>query len=96
MMLRAGLEGIRQELDPGEPHPENMYAYTPQQLEEMRIMVLPRNLFEAVESFAADPLSREVFGDAMYNAFIDYKQGEWHEYHNDVSNWERERYLTMF
>ena len=96
MMLRAGLEGIRQGLDPGEPHPENMYEYTEQQLAEMGIMVLPRNLFEAVESFAADPLSRQVFGDAMFNAFIDYKQGEWDEYHNHVSNWERERYLTMF
>jgi glutamine synthetase len=96
MMLSAGLEGIREALDPGAPHMEDMYAYTPAELDRLRIAVLPRTLLEAVEAFEGDPLSRQVFGDRMFQAFVDYKTREWTEYHNHVSDWERARYLTMF
>jgi glutamine synthetase len=96
MMLRAGLEGIREELDPGEPHFENMYERSPEELSELNIDVLPRTLLEAVEEFSADPLSPKVFGQSMYDAFVNFKRGEWNEYHNHVSDWERERYGTMF
>jgi glutamine synthetase len=96
MMLAAGLEGIREALDPGAPHMENMYEYTEADLERHRIQVLPRTLLEAVEAFAADPLSREVLGDVMFQSFIDYKRREWADYHNHVSDWELRRYLTMF
>ena len=96
MMLTAGLEGIRESLDPGAPHMENMYEYSEAELQRQRIGVLPRTLLEAVEAFAADPLSREVFGNLMFQAFIDFKRLEWAEYHNHVSDWELKRYLQMF
>jgi glutamine synthetase len=96
MMLTAGLEGIREALDPGSPHMENMYEYTEADLERHGIQVLPRTLLEAVEAFAADPLSREVFGDVMFKTFVEFKRREWAEYHNHVSDWELKRYLTMF
>jgi glutamine synthetase len=96
MMLAAGLEGIREALDPGAPHMENMYEYTEADLERHGIQVLPRTLLEAVEAFAADPLSREVFGGQMFRSFVDFKRREWADYHNHVSDWELKRYLTMF
>jgi len=96
MMLGAGLEGICEALDPGPPHMENMYEYPEADLEAQGIQVLPRTLIEAVEAFAADLLSREVFGDLMFKTFIDFKRREWAEYHNHVSDWELRRYLTMF
>jgi glutamine synthetase len=96
MIVSAGLEGIREALDPGAPHMENMYDYSRADLDRLGITVLPRTLLEAVEAFAADPLSREVFGDLMFKTFLEYKTREWTEYHNHVSDWERARYLTMF
>ena len=96
MMLGAGLEGIREALDPGSPQMQNMYEYTEADLERHGIQVLPRTLPEAVEAFAADPLSREVFGDLMFKTFVDFKRREWADYHNHVSDWELQRYLTMF
>jgi glutamine synthetase len=96
MMLQAGLEGIREKLDPGEPHRENMYLHSPADLARLGIETLPRTLAEAVECFAADPLSRAVFGDAMFDSFVDYKTQEWVEYHNHVSDWEYRRYLKFF
>ena len=96
MILAAGLEGIREGLDPGEPHRENMYLRSDEELEAMGIRYLPRNLEEAVDAFEADPLSRQVFGDAMFEAWVDFKRREWLDYHNHVSDWERKRYLKFF
>lgn len=96
MILAAGLEGVREKLDPGAPHRENMYDYTDAQVAEMGIGMLPRNLGEAIDEFEADSLSRDVFGEALYNSFIDLKRSEWAAYTTHISSWETERYLKFF
>ncbi len=96
MILAAGLEGIREGLDPGEPHTENMYTYTPTELDAMGIKILPRTLGEAIGAFAADPLSKSVMGSLMYQTYVDFKTQEWMDYHNHVSDWEVQRYLKFF
>ena len=94
--LAAGLEGIREGLDPGEPHRENMYNYSDAERIERGIHFLPRSLGEALDAFEADPLAKSVFGEAMFKSFLEYKRGEWDEYQNHVSEWERDRYLKFF
>jgi glutamine synthetase len=96
MVLGAGLEGIRQNLDPGEPHRENMYRMGDAELKAMGISVLPRNLAEALDAFEADPLSSEVMGPDMFKAYLGFRREEWESYHNAVSDWERDRYLKFF
>jgi glutamine synthetase len=96
LILAAGLEGIREELDPGKPHTENMYTHTDEELAKMRIQCLPRNLGEAIAAFSADPLSEKVMGSLMYQTYIDFKSQEWNDYHNHVSDWELQRYLKFF
>ncbi len=96
MILAAGLEGIRDKLDPGQPHRENMYHYSEREVAQMGIETLPRTLSEAIDAFEADPLSRQVFGDAMYQAFVEFKRDEWNAYHTHVSDWEIQRYLKFF
>ena len=96
MILAAGLEGIREQLDPGDPNLVNAYTLTPEQLAERGITMLPRTLGEAIDAFAADPLSRRVFGDALFDSFVAYKREEWQSYHCTVSDWEMKRYLEFF
>jgi glutamine synthetase len=96
LILAAGLEGIREEIDPGAPHRENMYNYSDADISAAGIECLPRSLSEAIDAFAADDLARAVFGDAMFNAFVSFKRAEWESYHNTVSQWELDRYLRMF
>jgi glutamine synthetase len=96
MLLAAGLEGIREQLDPGEPNLVNAYTLSPEQRAERGLTTLPRTLGEAIEAFAADPLGRQVFGEEMADAFISFKRQEWASYHATVSAWERERYLELF
>lgn len=96
MMVAAGLEGIKENIDPGEPHLENLYYKTDEEREAQGVTWLPRTLEEAVDAFEADPLSRSVFGDEMFKAWIDFKRAEWLSYLNHVSEWERDRYLKFF
>ncbi len=96
MVLMAGLEGIEQNLDPGDPHLDNMYLKSQPELDALGIKTLPRNLEQALDAFAADPLSKQVFGDQMFTAWLDYKQAEWSSYCVHVSDWEKARYLKMF
>jgi glutamine synthetase len=96
LTLAAGLEGIRERLDPGEPYRENMYRKSPEELEALGVKLLPRTLEEAVDAFEADPLTKAVFGSSMHKAWIDFKREEWSSYHNHVSDWEQARYLKFF
>ncbi len=96
MILAAGLEGIAERLDPGEPNTENMYHVAPDELRRRGIERLPQTLAEAIAEFERDPLSRDVMGDAMYRAFVAYKTEEWRKYHTHVSDWELKEYLRFF
>jgi glutamine synthetase len=96
ILLAAGLEGVEGQLDPGEPHMENLYLSSDQEIRDKGVTVLPRNLLEAIDGLAADPLARDVFGPLMFDAYTKFKRGEWEQYHNHVSDWERERYLKFF
>lgn len=89
-MLAAGLEGIREGLDPGEPIGELTYDWKKGPDNATR---LPRNLLEAIEAFEADPLTHEVFPAPFVTAYADMKHGEWEAYHAQVTDWERDAYL---
>lgn len=96
MVLAAGLKGVEGDLDPGSPNIENMYLKTATDLDALGIRTLPGSLAEALDAFAADDLGRQVFGDAMFEAWLSYKRQEWASYTYHVSDWEYNRYLKMF
>lgn len=96
MMLAAGLEGIEQELDPGDPIGVNMYELSTQELSDRGVKQLPRTLLEAVEAFTADSLAVDVMGQDLAQSFIDLKTAEWWDFHNSISTWELDNYLTKY
>jgi glutamine synthetase len=96
LALAAGLEGIRERIDPGTPNEDNLYAISEQQRRERGIEFLPQTLQEAVAAFAADPLIERTLGTALRDEFVRYKSAEWEAYHLAVSEWEVERYSHLF
>ncbi len=89
----AGLEGIRLGLDPGDPVEDQTYDWNAAKDGATR---LPRTLLEAIESFAADELVHSVFPAEFVSAYVEMKTAEWDEYHTQVSDWERRKYLLAF
>jgi glutamine synthetase len=92
--LYAGLDGIRQQLDPGPPNLGNMYEMTLEQMAERGIRVLPQSLKEALDELEQDEVIQAALGP-IYPEFLHLKRLEWNDYHRQVSAWEVERYLTM-
>jgi glutamine synthetase len=96
LALAAGLEGIREKLDPGHPQEDNLYELSETELAKRGISYLPRNLEEAVEAFAADPFIEQTLGQGLRDEFITYKSEEWRTYHQQVSAWEVAQYARLF
>jgi len=62
LALSAGLEGIRQQLDPGKPNKDNLYELTEAECQTRGLKFLPQTLQEAVQAFADDPLVEKTLG----------------------------------
>jgi len=97
-ILAAGLEGIALGLDPGEPVEDITYDWTRTGPSggDIAATRLPRNLLEAIDAFDADPLTADVFPANFVSAYVDMKRGEWDDYHSQVTDWERAKYLELF
>jgi len=96
LVLAAGMEGIREGLDPGDPNRDNLYNLSEADLLERNIGWLPRSLGEAIDALEADPLARSVFGDAMFESYVAEKRAEWDSFAAHVSSWETDRYLRFW
>jgi glutamine synthetase len=96
LALAAGLEGVREKIDPSEPNDDNLYTISDQERKGRNIDFLPQTLQEAVAAFATDPLIEMTLGKELKDEFIKYKTAEWDEYHLSISEWEVERYSHLF
>jgi glutamine synthetase len=95
--LHAGLDGIEQRLDPGDPIAEDMYMLSDAELRARGVPELPRTLQEAVAAFERDgEFMDRVLGRELRGSFAELKSSEWWSYHGEVSPWELHRYLTFF
>ena len=93
--VAAGMDGVRRKLDPGVANTGNMYDMSPAQVKKAGIGVLPQSLPEALAELANDKVVRDALGP-IYTEFHKVKSAEWDEYHSQVTQWEIDRYLTMF
>jgi glutamine synthetase len=93
--LAAGLEGIEQDFDPGEPLSGNLYELSPPSLQDRQISRLPQTLRDALDAFAADPLVTDVFGSTFQAIYLAQKRLEWEQGFYQVSTEQRQRMLTF-
>jgi glutamine synthetase len=95
--VTAGLDGIRRKLDPGEPNVgRNMYTVKLEELGQDGLGLVPQSLPEALDALAQDPVVQRALGPELGAEFLKVKRQEWVKYHNTVSQWEIDRYLTLF
>jgi glutamine synthetase len=97
-ILAAGLDGIENKLDPGEPNAENLYAIPFDELTARGLQTLPSNLLEATYELERDDVLRRALGRGRDEDYVDYfirvKREEWRRYHEQVTPWELREYLS--
>ncbi|MBA3332788.1 MAG: type III glutamate--ammonia ligase [Actinobacteria bacterium] len=100
VILAAGIDGIENKIDPGEPNAENLYATPYDELRARGLDTLPPNLLQATMELERDEVIREALGEGRNEDYVDYfirvKQDEWNRYHEQVTPWEIKEYLTRF
>lgn len=96
VMLKAGMDGIKNNLTPPEPVEENIYTLDDESRVQKNIDVLPTSLSEALDELKKDRLLQDALGEHLFERYIDVKTKEWDEFKKQVTVWEIDTYLDIF
>jgi glutamine synthetase len=86
-VLAAGLDGIENKIEPGEPAPDDVYGAEPGTLETVTFW-----LQDALEDFKADKVLGDALGPELVQAFLALKEHELERYRTSVTDWEFNEY----
>lgn len=93
VMLRAGLDGIRNDLPLPRAMEEDLYHVDPR---AYQLETLPGSLGDALDALQADDVVCDALGPHIVERFVEAKTQEWNEYRVFVSQWELDRYLASY
>ncbi|MEE9229694.1 MAG: type I glutamate--ammonia ligase [Acidobacteriota bacterium] len=96
VMLGAGLDGIANRRDPGEPINKNIYNMSQRERRRLKIENLPTDLNDAIIALRKDAVVQAVLGEHIYTNYLTAKRQEWAEYIAQIHPWEVERYLAAY
>ena len=94
--LRAGLDGIVNQILPPESVDCNIFALTQEEKRRRGIEAIPGTLQEAVCELEKDTFIQEVLGAHVSAKYMEAKKAEWADYRAQVTQWEINRYLNQF
>lgn len=95
-VLRAGLDGIKQQTPVPESVDCNIFHMSEQERSARKIEELPGTLAEAVSCMEKDGFMRKMLGDHVFEKYIALKKEEWNRYRSQVTDWEINEYLNRF
>lgn len=94
VLLKAGLQGIKDKLSAPKPVEENLFEFDDSKLEALKIAKLPASLGEAITEIERGKIVRSTFGDYAWGRYLEAKRQEWDKFRTFVTDWEIDRYLT--
>lgn len=92
VIIAAGLEGIKNEIDPGKRHEINMYTEGHTVKDAPR---LPLNMLDALREFDKDKTLKAALGEDVSAAFLKLKHQEWDRFTAHFTDWERANTLDI-
>ena len=96
VMLKAGLDGIKNNLSAPAPVEEDVYSLSSQELLDKKIDTLPESLRDALKAMKENKLVQEALGQHTYERFLAAKSQEWRDYARQVTDWEVKQYLEKY
>lgn len=94
--LAAGLDGIKQAMNPPKAVTENIVAMSEEEVKARGIRRLPKTLGEAIEAFEGDEFLKGVLGNHIYTKYLEAKKEEWRTFRSQVTDWEIGEYLYKY
>ena len=88
-ILAAGLDGARNQRDPGKRLDINMYT---ERDKAKRVKTLPLNLLDALRALEANSALKSALG-ALTPAYLKLKHQEWNDFTRHLTQWERDNTL---
>lgn len=95
-MLLAGLDGVKNKIEPPSPVTANIYKLSAEDRREQNIPALPGSLYEALEELKNSSVAKEALGEHIFQEYIKAKTIEWDAYRTDVTPWEIDRYMARY
>ncbi|MFZ3168942.1 MAG: type I glutamate--ammonia ligase [Candidatus Methanoperedens sp.] len=95
VILMAGLDGIENKIDPGEPTTLNLFHLDDEGRKNHGIESLPGSLKEALDNLETDNVVKDALGEHVYEDFMRLGRAEWDAYRISVHDWEINRYLNI-
>ena len=96
VILAAGIDGIRNNIDPGEPTNIDIYNLSDDERKKRGIDSLPGSLMEAKEEFLKDKVLIDSLSEHIIEKFIEAKNEEWDSFRTHITNWELDRFLEIY
>jgi glutamine synthetase len=96
VQLAAGLDGLRNQIDPGPPVDANVWRMSAEERAKFDMRALPANLGEAVIELEKSDVLKQALGEHIFTHFVEAKKAEWAEYISQVTPWELETYLGAY
>jgi len=96
VILKAGLDGIKNRMKLPAPTNRNIYVMTEEERIEEGIQMLPTSLREALDELVRNEVICEALGDHALAHFYELKEIEWDMYRMQVHQWERDQYLALY
>ena len=93
VLLKAGLDGIKNQIMPPDSIDENIQKMTQEQRDALHVEELPRSLKAAVAELEKDSFVRGVLGDKLAEKIIKAHRKEYRDYYMQVTDWEIANYL---
>ncbi len=93
VMLKAGLEGIKNKYPLPDPVEPNIYEMAMEELLDRGLVTLPINLLEAIREMENSDLVRQTLGEHICKRLIFIKRHEWESYRVQVTSYEIDKYL---
>ncbi|EEH64029.1 glutamine synthetase, beta-grasp domain protein [Gleimia coleocanis DSM 15436] len=93
VIIAAGLAGIEGKYDLPEEAEDDMWRLSDLERKALGVAQLPHSLSEAVSALSESDLVAQTLGEETFDFVIREKLQEWHEYREQVTTWELERFL---
>ena len=96
VILAAGLDGIKNELQPPAPVDRNIYVMNAEERKAHGIDNLPGSLDAALKALDENEIIKAALGEHIYENFKEAKEVEFDLYRTTVHQWERDMYMKVY